>query len=268
MTSLNTATLPALETTLIKEEQLQKEGFLFLPAEEALKIFSQKFSHLYKLADRQNWESFFASWDHLETDRYMADGGSYRKRRYSTFTLHATQIRQEPHQPHYQSRDYNNLNGGVERWFAPLEEETLQNPALSALLMTTSHYADALFKAEKSSFWHTELHQFRIETGTHIKGKPTPEGLHRDGVDFVFIMMIKRENISQGITTIYALDQKTKYAEFTLENPFDTALINDHQVFHGVSEIEPIDPSKPAYRDVLVITLTRKAASSSSKTNS
>ena len=32
-------------------------------------------------------------------------------------------IHRKPHQPHYQSRDYNPLNGGIERWFAPVLPE-------------------------------------------------------------------------------------------------------------------------------------------------
>ena len=39
-------------------------------------------------------------------------------------------------------------------------------------------------------------------------GKPTPEGVHRDGVDFVIVVMIKRVNIDSGATTIYDLDNQ------------------------------------------------------------
>lgn len=235
---------------------LKNDGFLFLPYQKAKDFFAP---HGFNLND---WEEFVKSWDNLEPDRYMADGGSYRKRRYATYSLSSANIILEPHQPHYQSRDYNNLNGGIERWFAPIKEETAKNSALQAILKALSYLADKMENTpSQQQNWHTELHQFRIESSTEIKGKPTPEGLHRDGVDYVLILMIKRQNISKGITTIYGLDQKTKLAEFTLENPFDMALIDDHRVFHGVTEIEPIDPTQPAYRDVLVVTLRKKNAS-------
>ena len=37
----------------------------------------------------------------------------------------------------------------------------------------------------------------------------------------------------------------------------DAVLIDDARVFHGVTAVEPADPSKPAYRDVLVATFRR-----------
>jgi hypothetical protein len=34
-------------------------------------------------------------------------------------------------------------------------------------------------------------------------GQPTPEGVHRDGVDYVLVLMVRRTNIAQGTTTIH-----------------------------------------------------------------
>ena len=44
---------------------------------------------------------------------------------------------------------------------------------------------------------------------------------------------------------------------FTLLEPLDAVFIDDHRVFHGVTAIEPVDPTRPAYRDVLVVTFRR-----------
>ena len=44
---------------------------------------------------------------------------------------------------------------------------------------------------------------------------------------------------------------------FTLTQPLDAVLIDDNRVFHGVTAIEPVDPDKPAYRDVLVVTFRK-----------
>jgi hypothetical protein len=41
---------------------------------------------------------------------------------------------------------------------------------------------------------------------------------------------------------------------FTLTAPLDTAIVDDARVKHGVTAVEPIDPSRAAYRDVLVVT--------------
>ena len=49
----------------------------------------------------------------------------------------------------------------------------------------------------------------------------------------------------------------TPLGQFTLTEPFDAVLLDDHHVFHGVTPVEPVDASKPAYRDVLVVTFRR-----------
>ena len=41
-------------------------------------------------------------------------------------------IRRKPHQPHYQSRDYNPLNGGIERWFEPVCRRSATVPTHAA----------------------------------------------------------------------------------------------------------------------------------------
>ena len=65
----------------------------------------------------------------------MADGGRYRKRRHAAFGARAGEpIHRKPHQPHYQSRDYNPLNGGIARWFDPVLPEIAAGPSMTAIL--------------------------------------------------------------------------------------------------------------------------------------
>ena len=84
-------------------------------------------------------------------------------------------------------------------------------------------------------------------------GRPTPEGLHRDGVDFVLVLLISRRNIASGMTTIHALEGR-RLGHFTLTDPLDAALVDDKRVAHGVTPVEALDRAQPAYRDVLVVT--------------
>ncbi|KAA8383702.1 hypothetical protein FOH24_02070 [Acetobacter tropicalis] len=203
----------------------------------------------------KQWNDFAESWNHLGVDRYMADGGRYRRRRYATYSLTQDEILRKPHQPHYQSRDYNTLNGGIERWFKPVTAATGHHPALLAILKLTHRIASDLTPAEQRPHaWHAEVHQFRIEASPDSAGQPTPEGLHRDGVDWVCVLMVSRENIASGETTIHDLNRKT-VGSFTLTHPLDTAFVNDSRVYHGVTPVKPVDASRPAHRDVLVVTL-------------
>ena len=155
-----------------------------------------------------------------------------------------------PHRAHYQSRDYNQLNGGIARWFDPVKPEIAAHPALLASL----DLAHAVFeRTTPAPKWEIELHQFRITAAAGEHGRPTPEGMHRDGVDYVMVMLIRRENIESGVTSIADAAGRS-LGSFTLAQPMDATFVDDHRVFHGVTPIVPVDPARPAWRDVLVAT--------------
>jgi hypothetical protein len=50
---------------------------------------------------------------------------------------------------------------------------------------------------------------------------------------------------------------KQSIGSFTLTLPLDAAFVDDGRVYHGVTAVEPLDPTKAAYRDVLVVTFRR-----------
>jgi hypothetical protein len=197
-----------------------------------------------------DFDALAASWSGMARDEFMADGGRYRRRRYAVFHTDSGQIVREPHQPHYQTTHYNQLNGGVERWFEATPEAVSSGEAFQTVLRACHRLFGGL---QPGRDWHIETHQFRIEANAGECGQPTPEGSHRDGVDFVLVLMIRRENIRAGATSIHD-PEGNQLGEFTLTHPLEAALVDDHRVFHGVTAVEPIDPSKPAYRDVFVVT--------------
>ncbi|WP_207792030.1 2OG-Fe dioxygenase family protein [Siccirubricoccus phaeus] len=200
-------------------------------------------------------DAFAGSWARLETDRFMADGGLYRRRRHANFTAAWGQPghRRNPHRPHFQAVVHNSLNGGVERWFAPVEDAVAAGAPLQAMLDLGRSVADA---GSPGHDWFVEMHQFRIEAAAHMPGYPTPEGVHHDGVDYVLISMIARTNLAGGETLITDDDQR-ELARFTLLDRLDTAFVDDVRVMHGVTPVEPADPALPSCRDVLVLTWKR-----------
>lgn len=210
-----------------------------------------------------DWDAFAQSWNRLELDTYMADGGRYRRRRHATFAASASgPITRKPHQPHYQSLDYNPLHGGIERWFEPVEDAIGSGQSLGTILDFCRSAFGGL--APTICDWHVEVHQFRIEARPSEMGRPTPEGLHRDGVDYVLVLLIDRQNIASGVTTIHASGGEM-LGQFTLTVPFDAAIVDDRRVAHGVTPVEAIDPAKPAYRDVLVVTFKESAPGAGSR---
>lgn len=203
-----------------------------------------------------DWQRFAGSWDTLEIDTYMADGGRYRRRRYGAWTAgRGGAILRKPHQPHFQAIDYNPLNGGVERWFEPIDAGIGDGPSMTAVLAFCRSLFGRLAPSVPS--WEIEVHQFRIEARKGEDGRPTPEGLHRDGVDYVLVLLVNRRNIASGMTSIHALDGR-ELGHFTLTDPFDAAIVDDTKVAHGVTPVEPINPAQAAYRDVLVVTFRKK----------
>jgi hypothetical protein len=220
------------------------DGFCFVPARDAQSLLAGN--------ALDDWPAFAASWNDMPLDTYMADGGRYRRRRYATLGIAAGthQAKLEAHQPHYQSRDYNLLNGGIARYYEPIPDAVVHGATLSALFALCHTMIDR-FAPQRD--WHVEAHQFRIEANIAQTGLPTPEGVHRDGVDYVLVMMVKRQNIAQGTTTIHDNDRRP-VASFTLTEPFDMTLLDDHRCLHGVTPVVSLDPAQPAYRDVLVLT--------------
>ncbi|WP_404710168.1 2OG-Fe dioxygenase family protein [Sphingomonas sp. MMS24-J13] len=225
-------------------DALRERGYIHVPAPE--------FCALLKGSD-QDWAAFAASWDHLGPDRFMADGGRYRSRRFAAFEACDQIATRKAHQPHFQSRDYNPLNGDIQRWFDPIAPETVDNPILQDIFRIFTPLFTSLDQRTPTTPWHCEVHQFRIETSPAELGRPTPEGLHRDGVDWVVVMLVNRRNVAEGTTEIGAPDGQP-LGRFTLCDQGDAVVLDDRRVRHGVTPIRPIAKGSPAYRDALVIT--------------
>jgi hypothetical protein len=231
-------------------DAITRDGFALVRAPEMRDVLDP--------AGLRDWQNFAASWDDLGVDAYMADGGRYRRRRFACFRATAEGIFRKPHQPHYQSRDYNPLNGGIERWFEPVTDNAAGHPALRAILGACRALFDRLTPPPvRPPSWHAEIHQFRIEARPGQEGRPTPEGMHRDGVDWVLVLLVSRVNIAEGETSIGDLAYRP-LGSFTLIDPLDAAFTDDNRVFHGVTPVMPLDPARPAYRDVLVVTFRRE----------
>jgi hypothetical protein len=198
-----------------------------------------------------DWEAFAASWDRLARDEHMGDGGRYRYRRHGVYAAAAfADPVAMPPAAHYQSRTYNALNGGIARWFEPLEPGIVHGATLGPLLGVCCRIFS---HCRPQARWHIEVHQFRIVAGAGSAGKPTPEGVHRDGVDFVFVMMVRRHNIASGTTELYDGEGR-RISSFTLVQPRAAVLLDDRRLAHGVTPVVAVRGEEPSYRDVLVVT--------------
>lgn len=190
-------------------------------------------------------------WNDLPPDAYLRDGGRYRYRRHGCFVAEGDRLSQAPHRAHWQPLDYNALHGGIERWFEPMAEAAVALPAWRQLLLGLAGIASRL-KGEQT--WYIEAHQFRIDTTDGI-GRPTPEGAHRDGVDFVAVFLIDRQGIKGGESRVFEA-HGPQGQRFTMNEPWTLLLLDDERVIHETTPIQPT--ADHGHRDTLVLTLRRE----------
>lgn len=192
-----------------------------------------------------------ASWNDLPPDEHLKDGGRYRRRRHACFVAGGGALQPVPHRAHWQPVEYNALHGGMERWFAPMLPASTGAPVWQALLGGLARVFDAATGTRAP--WFVEAHQFRIDTAGGI-GRPTPEGAHRDGVDFVAVFLVGRHGIKGGETRVFAADGPAGQ-RFTLTEPWSVLLLDDARVIHESTPIQPLDGE--GHRDTLVLTYRR-----------
>jgi hypothetical protein len=215
---------------------LAESGFVLLTPTELARDIG------VPLAELDAWRP---SWDSLPRDPYLRDGGRYRARRHACFIQRGGALEPTAPRAHWQPTSYNALHGGLERWFAPILPEVASSPAWARLLGGLGARFTAL---RPSPTWYIEAHQFRIDTAEGI-GRPTPEGAHRDGVDFVAVILVNRHEVRGGETRVF---QGAHGLRFTMSEPWTALLLDDARVIH---ETTPIQPDRiPGVRDTLVLT--------------
>jgi hypothetical protein len=189
------------------------------------------------------------SWEQLPRDIYLKDGGHYRARRHSCFvqTFDPPRLERVPHRPHWQPTFYNALHGGLTRWFEPIAAEVGDAPVWRALVSAIGALFAELAPVPR---WYIEAHQFRIDTAGGI-GRPTPEGAHRDGVDFVAVVLIARRQVRGGETRVFEAGGQTG-VRFTMQERGAMLLMDDARVIHETTPIQP--EGGEGVRDTLVLT--------------
>ncbi len=222
-------------------ENLKKSGHASLSAADLGPVLHVDPANLHPL---QEW------WGSLPRDQYLRDGGRYRSRRYACFIQEfsaGATVTQAPHRAHWQPTSYNALHGGLERWFEPIAPEVVKSPVWAQLVGSIGSLLRQVRPADR---WFIEAHQFRIDTADGI-GRPTPEGAHRDGVDFVALMLVKRRNVRGGETRVFDAHGPTGI-RFTMQESWSLLLMDDERVIHETTPIQP--DGERGVRDTLVLT--------------
>ena len=198
-------------------------------------------------------DELLPDWSDLPPDLYLKDGGHYRRRRHSCFIAQDGALTLAPHRAHWQPVEYNALHGGMQRWFEPMKAQSAAHPAWRRLLLSLGHVcSDLRGDTARAQPWYVEAHQFRIDTTDGI-GRPTPEGAHRDGVDFVAVLLTGRHGVKGGETRVFEAAGPAGQ-RFTMLEPWTLLMLDDARVVHESTPIQPLAGSEGAYRDTLVLT--------------
>jgi hypothetical protein len=241
------ATAPLQEEHSVLEHELRMAGYAVLETAAARDALGLDVTGLAGLR---------GSWERLPRDFYLRDLGHYRARRHGSFIYSpgARELNPVPPRPHWQPTTYNALHGGMLRWFEPIEPVVADSPAFRQLLASLG---ELFARLQPVSRWYLEAHQFRIDTAGGI-GRPTPEGAHRDGVDFVAVVLVGRRAVRGGETRVFEA-HGSRGVRFTLTEPWSMLLMDDARVIHETTPLQaeggdggPI--STPCVRDTLVLT--------------
>lgn len=229
-------------------KQIKTDGAVFI---EGVKLKEQEFF------SKDSWDEFSSSWNSLTLDNYMGDNGNYRYRRFSEFfyTTEYGNLSLLPHKPYSQPTYINSLNGGIDRQFDPLEDYVVENDFFIGFLKWCAEVFNQV--ENKKQNWNIKIHPYRILAQEGVAGLPTPEGIHRDGVSYIIIMMVRRFNIVGGQSTIYN-NEKKEIGRVTLNQPLDVIMANDEETMHGTTAIQVDTSGQVAYRDVLVVAFTKE----------
>ena len=191
--------------------------------------------------------------EHLEPDIWLPPDHTYRHRAYQCFSLDLARSKfiflNDP-PPYVQPLSINPVAGGLNRRFRIV---TASHPVTSVVMQVAEKIIRLLRNAEILSVntannYTIDVHYIRITA----PGEPAPEGIHRDNLIAGSTHLVRRFNVSGGVTSIFDASN-TLLRRFTLNQPFDSFVFNDSAVLHYTDEIWPIEPNVPAFRDVLLI---------------
>ncbi|MEU3734739.1 2OG-Fe dioxygenase family protein [Streptomyces sp. NPDC033538] len=198
-----------------------------------------------------------AAYDHLEPDAYLADGGAYRLRRHVRYRYRAARQTLLPSVPgaYLQSAEVNPFAGGVARYFAPVSPEVRDNPFLHALLLrSVREFAQGLEPCD----WEVDVHLVRVRAQADEEGLPSPEGVHRDGFEFISLHLMGRAGVLGGRSIICAADGAPLERPLLAE-PMDSLYADDRRILHGTEPVR-LDPAAglaEGHRDMLLTSYRR-----------
>ena len=157
----------------------------------------------------------------------------------------------------YQSSNYNNVNGDILRIYKNIDETILEDDCfkyfVNIFLTTINKELTKNYINDKIKY--IQVHQIRVYTENKDEVNLVPEGIHKDGYNFIAMCCITRKNISGAISHIY--DESKNIVHSVQLQEGEMIVLNDDKMFHSVSPIKLNETNETnilGYRDVFVFT--------------
>ena len=186
--------------------------------------------------------SLAAPFGEIPEDPYVREG--FRYKALSRMRIRGTEPVVGPHEPLYQSAEYNPVHGGIERRY----------PELTPAMVTAVASALRMFQvaARLPEDEEVLVQAQRITTGpAGAIGHPAVEGFHQDDVDVVGILLAGRAGLAGGETLVSG-DADGQALVFAAElRPGQLLILDDRRVWHYTSPVRDTPPGR-GHRDVVL----------------
>ena len=230
-------------------EALEEPGFAFVEGDRLRGALG---------LDAHAWQEFAAHWGDLVLDPYIGEGAvdQYRYRRYGRLALYPAsgddagpRLEPLPNKDFQQDAEHVTKYGGRARRLDFVTPAFLDDPVLHQLIATDY----GMLPVRTPEPLEVGLHAIRVVVNSDVDARPTPEGRHRDGHDYIAMHLIGKNGCRGGETLVYEQGSPGSevIARMTLTDPLDTLIVDDSAVDHEVSRLEPVAGS--GTRDVLLV---------------
>tara|TARA_Y100001934_G_C12317205_1_gene758128 strand:+ start:575 stop:1255 length:681 start_codon:yes stop_codon:yes gene_type:complete len=213
--------------------------------------------------DKESVECLVDSFENLpETDH---EDGKYRLRRFSRVEIRSTfwnakrevELEIKPNEEFIQSEELNPHQGGKIRIFEDLEENVVQSTGFKDICLQFKE-SNNLIDGQIA-----EIHQMRIQTldrsdlltknGPWVVTPVSPEGIHRDGYDYICMVGINRYNIEGGNLLVFSPENRENPIVSKPLSAGDLFMLADKKLLHDATPIRAIKRREKGYLDAFVL---------------
>jgi hypothetical protein len=188
------------------------------------------------------------SFDFLPRDIYYPNE---RYRRYSLIDINKNKI--IGNESFNQNKHYNNYLGDKIRKYDNINPYLLNDYTFLKFLnlFKENTILECKNNALIENINKIYVHQIRVNA-TNENINPVPEGIHRDGFNFICIACINRFNIEGPFNEI--LDFNENIINKKIINSNNTLILNDKKYYHNVTNFKKKNKYLKGYRDIFVLT--------------